>query len=203
MYLKQITYTLFIMPWFTYTHSCPEVCDWSLLALQPPFLLSRPCSEQWWDINMFCAHLWFYCMRSSFRHQYILGWHSQNRLLMKDGSGHNPWFTSRCHSCCAHPCISPIKVWWMYLSVWCKLCNNDSDKDKNNFQPTITTGNITNFCCKMIHCQHIESKQRCCNKLCDSYHWLEDTLPISNQKSSKVLLLNHTTTHIKYLKMTA
>jgi hypothetical protein len=40
------------------------------------------------------------------------------------------------------------------------------------------------------------------NELRDSYHCLKDALPISNQKSSKVSLLDHATTHTEYLEMT-
>ncbi|KAF8414350.1 hypothetical protein L210DRAFT_3659488 [Boletus edulis BED1] len=52
-----------------------------------------------------------------------------------------------------------------------------------------------------IRHQHIELEQRCR----DGYRPLEDTLPVFNQKSSKVswTLLNHATTYIKYLEMTA
>ncbi|KAI9570028.1 hypothetical protein HD554DRAFT_2019287, partial [Boletus coccyginus] len=47
--------------------------------------------------------------------------------------------------------------------------------------------------------QRIESEQRCHNKLhSDSYHQLKDALPISNQKLSKVSLLDYAITHVKY-----
>jgi len=37
----------------------------------------------------------------------------------------------------------------------------------------------------------------------DGYRKLKDALPVSNQKSSKVSLLDRATTHVKYLEMTA
>jgi hypothetical protein len=37
----------------------------------------------------------------------------------------------------------------------------------------------------------------------DGYRRLKDALPVSNQKSSKVSLLDRATTHVKYLEMTA
>ena len=52
--------------------------------------------------------------------------------------------------------------------------------------------------CKEIHHQRIKSEQRRHNKLGDSYGRLKDALPIANQKSGKVSLLNHATTHICY-----
>ena len=91
----------------------------------------------------------------------------------------------------------------MCLSAQRKSRNDDSDSDDDDFQPAITTGNTTDVRCETIHRQRIESEQRCCNELCDSYRRLEDTLPVSNQKSSKVSLLDHATTHVKYLEMTA
>ncbi|KAF8123976.1 hypothetical protein EV363DRAFT_1541847 [Boletus edulis] len=56
-----------------------------------------------------------------------------------------------------------------------------------------------------IRRQHIELEQRCRDELRDGYRPLKDALPVSNQKSSKVswTLLDHATTYIKYLKMTA
>ena len=41
-----------------------------------------------------------------------------------------------------------------------------------------------------------------CDELWEGYCRLKDCLPVSNQKSSKVSLLNRATTHIKYLRMT-
>lgn len=53
-----------------------------------------------------------------------------------------------------------------------------------------------------IRRQRIESEQRRRDELRDGYRRLKEALPISNQKSSKVSLLDRATTHIKYLEMT-
>ncbi|KIK14875.1 hypothetical protein PISMIDRAFT_16985 [Pisolithus microcarpus 441] len=50
--------------------------------------------------------------------------------------------------------------------------------------------------------QCIKSEQRHHDELQVGYHWLKDALLVSNQRSSKVSLLNCTTTHVKYLEMT-
>jgi len=52
-----------------------------------------------------------------------------------------------------------------------------------------------------IRRQRIESELRRRDELRDSYRRLKDALPVSNQKSSKVSLLDRATTHIKYLEM--
>ena len=53
-----------------------------------------------------------------------------------------------------------------------------------------------------IHCQCIESEQRRQDELHDGHRWLKDTLPISNQMSSKASFLGCTITQAKYLEMT-
>ncbi|KDQ63025.1 hypothetical protein JAAARDRAFT_119291 [Jaapia argillacea MUCL 33604] len=53
-----------------------------------------------------------------------------------------------------------------------------------------------------IRRQRIESEQRRRDELREGYRRLKDALPVSNQKSSKVCLLDRATTHIKYLEMT-
>jgi conjugal transfer/entry exclusion protein len=53
-----------------------------------------------------------------------------------------------------------------------------------------------------IRRQRIESEQRRCDELRNGLRRLKDALPISNQKSSKLSLLDRATTHIKYLEMT-
>lgn len=50
--------------------------------------------------------------------------------------------------------------------------------------------------------QRIESEQRRRDELREGYRKLKDVLPASNQKSSKVSLLDRATLHIKYLEMT-
>jgi len=49
--------------------------------------------------------------------------------------------------------------------------------------------------------QRIESEQRRRDELRDGYRRLKDVLPVSNQKSSKVSLLDRATTHIRTLEM--
>ncbi|KAF9512741.1 hypothetical protein BS47DRAFT_1372713 [Hydnum rufescens UP504] len=49
--------------------------------------------------------------------------------------------------------------------------------------------------------QRIESEQRRRDELRDGYRRLKDVLPVSNQKSSKVSLLDRATTHIRQLEM--
>lgn len=50
--------------------------------------------------------------------------------------------------------------------------------------------------------QRIESEQRRRDELREGYRKLKGVLPVSNQKSSKVSLLDRATLHIKYLEMT-
>ncbi|KAF8841924.1 hypothetical protein BDN67DRAFT_989446 [Paxillus ammoniavirescens] len=84
-----------------------------------------------------------------------------------------------------------------------KSRNDDSDDDDDDFQPVITTGNTTDVRRETIRRQRIESEQRRRDELRDGYRRLKDALPVSNQKSSKVSLLDRATTHVKYLEMTA
>jgi len=51
-----------------------------------------------------------------------------------------------------------------------------------------------------IRRQRIESEQRRRDELREGYRRLKDVLPVSNQKSSKVSLLDRATTHIKLLE---
>jgi hypothetical protein len=53
-----------------------------------------------------------------------------------------------------------------------------------------------------IRRQRIESEQRRRDELRDGYRRLKDALPSTNQKSSKVCLLDRATTHVKYLEVT-
>jgi len=53
-----------------------------------------------------------------------------------------------------------------------------------------------------IRRQRIESEQRRRDELRDGYRKLKEVLPSSNQKSSKVSLLDRATTHIRYLELT-
>ena len=83
-----------------------------------------------------------------------------------------------------------------------KSHNDDSDEDDNDFQPMIAIGNTTDVHHETIHHQCIKSEQRHHDELCDSYCRLKDALSVSDQKSSKVSLLNRASTHVKYLEMT-
>ncbi|VDC00471.1 unnamed protein product [Peniophora sp. CBMAI 1063] len=49
--------------------------------------------------------------------------------------------------------------------------------------------------------QRIESEQRRRDELRDGYRRLKDVLPVSNQKSCKLALLDRATTHICHLEM--
>ncbi|KAA1471375.1 hypothetical protein DENSPDRAFT_112088 [Dentipellis sp. KUC8613] len=78
----------------------------------------------------------------------------------------------------------------------------DFSDDDEDFQPIATTGNSNEVRREEIRRQRIESEQRRRDELRDGYRRLKDALPVSNQKSSKVSLLDRATTHIKYLEMT-
>ncbi|KAF8140666.1 hypothetical protein EV363DRAFT_1393561 [Boletus edulis] len=84
-----------------------------------------------------------------------------------------------------------------------KSRNDDSDEDDDEFQPAIAAGSTTDVRRETIRRQRIESEQRRRDELRDGYRRLKDALPVSNQKSSKVSLLDRATTHVKYLEMTA
>ncbi|EIW87117.1 hypothetical protein CONPUDRAFT_134418 [Coniophora puteana RWD-64-598 SS2] len=80
---------------------------------------------------------------------------------------------------------------------------NDSDDEDEDFQPLPPTSNNADQRRETIRRQRIESEQRRRDELRDGYRRLKDALPVSNQKSSKVSLLDRATTHVKYLEMTA
>jgi hypothetical protein len=84
-----------------------------------------------------------------------------------------------------------------------KSRNEDSDDEDEDFQPVASTSNTTDARRETIRKQRIESEQRRRDELRDGYRRLKDALPVSNQKSSKVSLLDRATTHVKYLEMTA
>ncbi|KAI6035889.1 hypothetical protein BKA83DRAFT_4119871 [Pisolithus microcarpus] len=79
-------------------------------------------------------------------------------------------------------------------------CRKSHNED---FQYATSNSSTTDACCKSIHKQCIKSEQKHHDKLWVSYHRLKDALLVSNQRSSKVSLLDCTTTHVKYLEMTA
>lgn len=84
-----------------------------------------------------------------------------------------------------------------------KSRNEDSDDEDDDFQPAPSTVSTTDARRETIRRQRIESEQRRRDELRDGYRRLKDALPVSNQKSSKVSLLDRATTHVKYLEMTA
>ncbi|KAG5645347.1 hypothetical protein DXG03_006409 [Asterophora parasitica] len=78
--------------------------------------------------------------------------------------------------------------------------NDDSDDEDEDFQPTSLStpgGNDTRR--ETIRKQRIESEQRRRDELRDGYARLKETLPASNQKSSKVSLLDRATSHLRFL----
>lgn len=77
-----------------------------------------------------------------------------------------------------------------------------SDDDEEDFAPAPSTAAGSEVRREEIRRQRIESEQRRRDELRDGYRRLKDVLPVSNQKSSKVSLLDRATTHIKYLEMT-
>ena len=84
-----------------------------------------------------------------------------------------------------------------------KSKSSDSDDD-DDFQPVTPPPHETGPSRRReeIRRQRIESEQRRRDELREGYRRLKDSLPVSNQKSSKVSLLDRATTHIKYLEMT-
>jgi hypothetical protein len=81
--------------------------------------------------------------------------------------------------------------------------DSDDDEDDADFAPAANVGGSTDMRRETIRRQRIESEQRRRDELRDGYRRLKDALPVSNQKSSKVSLLDRATTHVKYLEMTA
>ncbi|TFK77530.1 hypothetical protein BDN72DRAFT_48367 [Pluteus cervinus] len=73
----------------------------------------------------------------------------------------------------------------------------DSDDEDDDFQPQIPATADSRR--ETIRKQRIESEQRRRDELRDGYARLKDTLPASNQKSSKVSLLDRATSHLRYL----
>lgn len=76
--------------------------------------------------------------------------------------------------------------------------NDDSDEEDDDFQPAPNSGNADSRR-ETIRKQRIESEQRRRDELRDGYARLKETLPASNQKSSKVSLLDRATSHLRYL----
>lgn len=79
--------------------------------------------------------------------------------------------------------------------------NDESEDEDEEFQPIAAAGGSNDSSRReTIRKQRIESEQRRRDELRDGYARLKDTLPPSNQKSSKVSLLERATGHIRYLE---
>lgn len=80
--------------------------------------------------------------------------------------------------------------------------NDESEDEDEDFQPAPTPaqGSNNDVRRETIRKQRIESEQRRRDELRDGYARLKETLPPSNQKSSKVSLLDRATSHIRYLE---
>ncbi|KAJ8457233.1 hypothetical protein ONZ45_g4196 [Pleurotus djamor] len=78
--------------------------------------------------------------------------------------------------------------------------NDDSDDEDEDFQPAPIVGANADSRRETIRKQRIESEQRRRDELRDGYARLKDTLPPSNQKASKVSLLDRATNHLRYLE---
>jgi hypothetical protein len=78
--------------------------------------------------------------------------------------------------------------------------NDDSDEDDDDFQPNTAPTGSADSRRETIRKQRIESEQRRRDELRDGYARLKETLPASNQKSSKVSLLDRATGHLRYLE---
>lgn len=76
------------------------------------------------------------------------------------------------------------------------------EDDDDEFQPPPPSSSQANTDARRetIRKQRIESEQRRRDELRDGYTRLKETLPTSNQKSSKVSLLDRATGHIRYLE---
>jgi hypothetical protein len=84
--------------------------------------------------------------------------------------------------------------------------NDDSDDDDDEeFKPGSIAGSNDSSAPRdsrreTVRKQRIESEQRRRDELREGYARLKETLPASNQKASKVSLLDRATSHIKYLE---
>ncbi|KAJ7103092.1 hypothetical protein B0H15DRAFT_767546 [Mycena belliarum] len=80
--------------------------------------------------------------------------------------------------------------------------DDDSDEEDDDFQPTANSliGGADSRR-ETIRKQRIESEQRRRDELRDGYARLKDTLPTTNQKSSKVSLLDRATNHVRNLEI--
>ncbi|KAJ7601299.1 hypothetical protein FB45DRAFT_778565 [Roridomyces roridus] len=79
--------------------------------------------------------------------------------------------------------------------------DDDSDEEDDDFQPITTVGGGADTRRETIRKQRIESEQRRRDELRDGYARLKETLPSTNQKSSKVSLLDRATNHVRNLEL--
>lgn len=81
--------------------------------------------------------------------------------------------------------------------------DDDDEEDDDNINGILPTSEVVVAKRREeIRRQRIESEQRRRDELRDGYRKLKEVLPASNQKSSKVSLLDRATTHIRYLELT-
>jgi len=83
--------------------------------------------------------------------------------------------------------------------------NDESDDEDDDFNPGPSAAGGGDFSPRdlrreTVRKQRIESEQRRRDELREGYARLKETLPASNQKASKVYLLDRATSHIKYLE---
>ncbi|KAF7982711.1 hypothetical protein HWV62_26560 [Athelia sp. TMB] len=71
---------------------------------------------------------------------------------------------------------------------------------RHRYNPIATPG-CTDIRRETIRRQRIESEQRRRDELREGYGFLKDVLPVSNQKPSKVSLLDRAVTHIKRMEI--
>ncbi|KZV69716.1 hypothetical protein PENSPDRAFT_675975 [Peniophora sp. CONT] len=85
--------------------------------------------------------------------------------------------------------------------------SDDFSDDDDDYAPAVPQTGVSGSGGPMnrreeVRRQRIESEQRRRDELRDGYRRLKDVLPISNQKSSKVALLDRATTHIRFIELT-
>lgn len=80
-----------------------------------------------------------------------------------------------------------------------KTKEEDSDDDDLDYAPV---SNVKADKREEIRKQRIESEQRRRDELREGYRRLKEALPSSNQKSSKVALLDRAVNHVRYMEMT-
>lgn len=80
-----------------------------------------------------------------------------------------------------------------------KAEDSDDDDEDGDFQLSQAAGSDKR---EEVRKQRIESEQRRRDELREGYRRLKEALPSSNQKSSKVSLLDRAVSHIRYMEMT-